>query len=252
MMLVAAIMLLAVGCLPAAQAGSCDKCMVPVAMGGCKCNSNCDCTTVTNKCDKCNVPVESGGCKCNSNCDCITTGANKCDKCNIPVTSGGCKCDSNCDCIGTQPPSGNVLYSGDNIIGTYYYDLRTTCPQDTAGYAENNGYPRCTSDTPGPFQQTIAQVGSNNIIAIDNNVLSGNRARLCGKKVLVYKNGVQVRAPDGGDFFVWDGCAACIGGGKIDFSVSGARAVDPAACTLGLIPGVSFRVVDEVVKQFVP
>jgi hypothetical protein len=97
----------------------------------------------------------------------------------------------------------------------------------------------------------LAQEGSNNVVAIDMNVLAGNRARLCGKKVLVFKNGNQVAAPDGGDFFVWDGCQACIGGGKIDFSVSGARNVDAAACTLGVIPGVSYQVVDQQVRTFV-
>jgi hypothetical protein len=27
------------------------------------------------KCDKCNIPVANGGCKCDSNCDCATSGA---------------------------------------------------------------------------------------------------------------------------------------------------------------------------------
>ncbi len=96
------------------------------------------------------------------------------------------------------------------------------------------------------------QVGTDNIVAIDANVLSANRAGLCGKKVLVFKDGAPVAAPDGGDFFVWDGCAACVGGGRIDLSVSGAQQVDPAACQLGVVPGVSFQVVDEQVKPFVP
>ena len=65
------------------------------------------------------------------------------------------------------------------------------------------------------------------------------------------KSGQQVAAPDGGNFFVWDGCAACVGGGKIDFSVSGARNIDANACTLGLIPGVGFKVVDEQVQPFI-
>lgn len=84
----------------------------------------------------------------------------------------------------------------------------------------SNGYPSCTSDAAGPYQQTVAQVGCNNVVVIYNALLKANRARLCGKKVLVYKNGKQVSTPDGDDFFVWDGCAACAGGVKIDFSVS--------------------------------
>lgn len=145
---------------------------------------------------------------------------------------------------------GAVLYSG-TAGGTYYYDLKTTCPQDRP-YAENNGFPACTSNNPA-FWQTLAQLGSNNVIAIDNNVLQSNRARYCGKLVRVYRpDGSQVSAPDGGNFFVWDGCAACIGGGRIDFSVSGARNVNANACNLGVIPGVRFEVVDQVVKTFVP
>lgn len=52
-------------------------------------------------CDKCNIPVASGGCKCDNNCNCIST-AGVCDKCNIPVASGGCKCDNNCNCLATS------------------------------------------------------------------------------------------------------------------------------------------------------
>jgi hypothetical protein len=151
----------------------------------------------------------------------------------------------------TPPPSGPSLYSG-TASGTYYYDLRSPCPQDPNGYPENNGYPTCTSFTAGANQQTLAQLGTNNVVAIDANLLSGNRAKYCGKKVIVTYNGQQVAAPDGGDFFVWDGCAACVGGGKIDFSVSGARNINSNACTLGVIPGVTFNVVDTQVKTFVP
>jgi hypothetical protein len=169
------------------------------------------------------------------------------------------RCDTHCVCPATGTATGStpsttpagVLYSGSNAGATYYYDLRTRCPQDASGYAENNGYPACTSWAPGPNQRTLAQEGSNNVVAIDMNHLAANRASLCGKKVLVYKNGVQVAAPDGGDFFVWDGCQACIGGGKIDFSVSGARKVDAGACTVGVIPGVTYQVVNQQVRQFV-
>lgn len=143
------------------------------------------------------------------------------------------------------------LYSG-TASGTYYYDIRTPCPQDASGYPETNGYSTCTSFDLSKVQ-TLAQTGSNNVVAIDRTLLQGaGRAIYCGKKVLVYKNGEQVAAPDGGDFFVWDGCQACEGGGRIDFSVSGAKEIDADACNVGVIPGVTFRVVDEQVKPFVP
>ncbi|EFJ41579.1 chitinase, lysozyme [Volvox carteri f. nagariensis] len=159
-----------------------------------------------------------------------------------------------CGSNGPAPQGGGskVLYSGSGS-GTYYYDLRTTCPQNPGGFPENNGYPYCASyDPSAPTYKTLAQLGSNNVIAIDRNVLSANRAGLCGKKILVFKDGVPVTAPDGGSFFVWDGCEACVGGGRIDFSLSGLQRAASDACSLGVVPGISWQVVDEVVQQFVP
>nr|AAC13727.1 chitinase [Volvox carteri f. nagariensis] len=159
-----------------------------------------------------------------------------------------------CGSNGPAPQGGGskVLYSGSGS-GTYYYDLRTTCPQNPGGFPENNGYPYCASYNPSaPTYKTLAQLNTNNVIAIDRNVLSANRARLCGKKVLVFKNGVPVTAPNGGSFFVWDGCEACVGGGRIDFSLSGLQRAASNACSLGVVPGISWQVVDEVVQQFVP
>lgn len=145
----------------------------------------------------------------------------------------------------------SVLYSGSSS-GTFYYDLRKTCP-GIPYFPENNGYPYCASYNPsGATYKTLAQLGTNNVIAIDINVLSANRARLCGKKVLVYKDGKPVSAPDGGSFFVWDGCEACIGGGRLDFSLSGLQNAASNACNLGVVPGISWKVVDEVVTPFIP
>lgn len=84
--------------------------------------------------------------------------------------------------------------------------MRTSCPQDPNGYPENDGVPTCASFAPGPNQQTLRQVGSNNVIAIDNQLLATQegRAKYCGKKVVVTRaDGSVVQAPDGGDFFVW-------------------------------------------------
>ncbi len=78
--------------------------------------------------------------------------------------------------------------------------------------------------------------------------------RWCGKQVIVYHNGQRISAPDGGDFFVWDGCQACAASGmqKIDFSAPGIQRVDPNGCNLGVVPNVSYKITDKQVKQFVP
>ncbi len=112
----------------AGQVNKCAKCNIPVASGGCKCNTNCDCITTTTPtttpttaptrtpaptttpvigggggCDRrCYAPVEQGGCICDSSCSCVTGSApvvDKCAKCRTPGYMGGCVCNSDCDCI---------------------------------------------------------------------------------------------------------------------------------------------------------
>lgn len=172
--------------------------------------------------------------------------------CGLTASHCGTGCQSAWGKCGGGDNGGADLYSGSNIYGTFYYDIRGAVCPGIITFPENDGYPSCASFAPGPNQLTLRQLNSNNVIAIDNNLLGSNRAKYCGKKVIVTYNGQQITAPDGGDFFVWDGCAACIGGTIIDFSLSGLQRVTANACTVGKVPGVSFRVVDVVVRQFVP
>jgi hypothetical protein len=66
----------------------------------------------------------------------------------------------------------------------------------------------------------------------------------------VYKNGVEV---SGGPFFVFDGCQACVGGSRIDFSLTALDAIDNGnACRDGVVPGISWSVVDQQIIPFVP
>jgi hypothetical protein len=83
---------------------------------------------------------------------------------------------------------------------TYYYDITGRTCNGEAPYAENNGYPTCTSYNPA-FYKTLQQYGSNNIVAIDSNLLSapGGRAKYCGKEIIVYKNGQRIA---GGPYYV--------------------------------------------------
>jgi hypothetical protein len=61
----------------------------------------------------------------------------------------------------SPPPPPPRLYSSSGL-GTYYFDVRTTCPQDTK-YPETDGYPACASWDQGPNQQTLRQINSNNM-----------------------------------------------------------------------------------------
>ncbi|KAJ3200973.1 hypothetical protein HDU82_008466, partial [Entophlyctis luteolus] len=82
---------------------------------------------------------------------------------------------------------------------------------------------------------------NNNIVALALDEMTGNKAELCGKRVIVYYNGVEIDAT----FVVWDSCLACTGGGRLDFSMSALSVINPNACALGIVPGISWKVVDE-------
>ncbi|KAJ3063028.1 hypothetical protein HDU98_001107 [Podochytrium sp. JEL0797] len=146
---------------------------------------------------------------------------------------------------GPQPPtsSANILISGSGS-GTYYYDIyNQVCPGFTH-YAENQGITACE---PSVGYQTLAQRNNNNIVAIAVDQLSANKAGLCGKRVVVKYNGEEVE----GNFVVWDACVACTGGVKIDFSLGALQKIEPNACHMGVVPGMSWEVTDEQVIPYV-
>ncbi|KAJ3211093.1 phosphomevalonate kinase [Entophlyctis luteolus] len=138
--------------------------------------------------------------------------------------------------------SENVLISGSGD-GTYYYDYTgKTCPNQ-AEYPENNGYTSCE---PSSGYKTLASRTNNNIVALALDQVTNHKAELCGKRVIVYHNGVEVNAT----FVVWDSCLACTGGVRLDFSLSALSAIDADACTLGVVPGISWKVVDEQIIEY--
>lgn len=152
--------------------------------------------------------------------------------------------------------SGSVIASG-TVYGTYYYDQRITCPQDPNGYSESTAITSCESYAPGPNQLHMNQRATNNIIAIGqlaNHPSPATRTQFCGKQVLITYKGQRVAAPDGGDWFIWDGCLDCannVDGGRIDFSVSGLRQMDSSACSNGKVAGVSYQITTKQVLAFV-
>ncbi|KAJ3064724.1 hypothetical protein HDU98_011891 [Podochytrium sp. JEL0797] len=135
--------------------------------------------------------------------------------------------------------SANVLLSGSGS-GTYYYDIHNqVCPGFTH-YAENQGITACE---PSTGYQTLSQRNNNHIVALAVDQISANKAGLCGKRVVVKYNGQEVE----GNFVVWDSCVACTGGVKIDFSLGALEKIEPMACHMGVVPGMSWEVTDEQV-----
>jgi len=153
---------------------------------------------------------------------------------------------------GSPATPSNVLFRTSGF-GTFYYDVKDSF---CGSFPENNGFPKCTSNTPGAAQQTMQQINTDNIVAIGQlfGADEAGRAEWCGKKVVVADaDGNPVSAPDGGDFFVWDGCQRCAqdNNNVLDFSFSGLKNVNPDACTQGKVP-LSFTILNTQVMQFVP
>ena len=164
----------------------------------------------------------------------------------LPFKYGWCgTSDAHC---GSPPPTSGSTYTGAGS-GTFYYDVtKRSCFGPP--YAENKGYPTCTSHDP-KYWKTLEAYGSNRIVAIDNRLLSTEegRKKYCGKQIRVYKNGVEV---SGGPFVVFDGCEACASKSLIDFSLSALDAIDNGqACNDGVVPGISWSVTNTQVIPFV-
>lgn len=173
----------------------------------------------------------------------------------VGIACANGSCNSNMGTVVTSgvpyPQKTSSLYSGSGS-GTFNYDItNATCNGTASPYATSQGYPKCTSVVPSLYQ-TLQQYGTNNIVAIDNNELATaeGRANLCGKQIQIYRNGVKVT---GGPFVVFDGCLACVGGGRISLSLTALNAIDNYnACRDGVVSGLSWNVINDQIIPFVP
>ena len=161
----------------------------------------------------------------------------------LKCTPGGCSGGGG---TGGGGSGGASLYSGSGS-GTYYYDVAgATC--NGVGFPETSGYPYCTSFDSSKYKR-LNEYGTNKIVAIDRKVLAANRATMCGKQIQVFKNGVEVPGP----FVVFDGCEACEGGGRIDFSLTALNQIDNGnACQSGVVPGITWKVTNTQIIPFIP
>lgn len=93
-------------------------------------------------------------------------------------------------------------------FGTLYYDINGggTCgpANGWSSFPETQGYAMCE---PWTNPKTLAQRGTNRIVALPVSMMTGNLDKYCGKEVSATYNG---RTIDG--LIAWDGCAACDNG----------------------------------------
>jgi len=123
--------------------------------------------------------------------------------------------------------------------GTLYYDLNGggTCgpANGWTHFAETNGYGMCE---PNAGYKTLAQRGSNRVVAMPSNMLSGRQSEYCGKEVVVTFGGKTVD-----NLILWDGCAACNSNNGLDFSSTVfAEIFGEDNCNKGRIDGMSWEI----------
>lgn len=134
----------------------------------------------------------------------------------------------------------SVLFSGGGL-GTLYYDMNGggTCGPINGwySYAETGGYAMCE---PNSGYKTLAERGSNRVVAIPSNMLQGNQAKYCGKEISVTYNGNTVN-----NLILWDGCAACNSNGGLDFSSTVfAEVFGENNCGAGKLGGMTWEILD--------
>jgi len=153
----------------------------------------------------------------------------------------------------------DVLLQAENVMGTVYYDLTNELCGDNdpfvTDWAEssgiNNGVPKC-EQWAGTNAQSLAQIGTNRIVALDANMVSGNLDLYCGKQVTVFdENGDEFEFSEG-PFVIWDACVACIGNGRIDMSAKAFTEIKNGTCSGNNPTGLSFQINNQNIWQPIP
>jgi hypothetical protein len=148
----------------------------------------------------------------------------------------------------------STIQAADILTGagdaTFYYDINGggTCGPVNGinSFPETGGYCMCEGTNPNPH--ILSDYGTDNIVAMPNQLLGGNLAQYCGKKVIPSINGV---AMDLG-LFIWDGCEACNANDGLDFSSTVFGELFGAdRCAEGRISGeLTWVITDEQVIPF--
>ncbi|ORX38081.1 hypothetical protein BD324DRAFT_421166 [Kockovaella imperatae] len=149
-----------------------------------------------------------------------------------------------------------VLFEKQGTSATVYYDLTNSfCTSEdsiTGGgqwaLGPNNQPTKCA---PNAGYRSPAQIGSNSIVAFNQDLVWANRAKWCGKQVQIFDaSGKEIHGPDG-PFYIWDSCENCAKDDHIDLSAEAWSALG-GECTVNNPSGISYKVLDTNIKQWRP
>ncbi|CRG92936.1 hypothetical protein PISL3812_10024 [Talaromyces islandicus] len=151
------------------------------------------------------------------------------------------------------PSADSSIVSGEGF-GTYYYDIEQVDACGTSFEYHNQGGVMCSPQT----LQTLDQLHTNYIVAMNNSQLGYDLSQYCGKKVIVTVNGKQSDIP----LFIGDGCQRCGTGSSASdvWNAQGAPGLDFSYSVLDELTGgsacssghaaISWEILDETVHDF--
>ncbi|KAK6909909.1 hypothetical protein L486_00439 [Kwoniella mangroviensis CBS 10435] len=139
------------------------------------------------------------------------------------------------------------IFSQSDVKLTFYYDIgdKGGCGKAAgdpvpAGWADSSGINAGTTYCEQQRGMSLNQIGTNRIVAFDQDKVWADPAQWCGREVKVYgPDGIELIMPDG-PFYIWDSCQNCAGGGKI-LDVSGEAFVKSKGGTCGGNNPTGFR-----------
>ncbi|KAK8864723.1 hypothetical protein IAR55_001979 [Kwoniella newhampshirensis] len=157
--------------------------------------------------------------------------------------------------------AGSAIFTKQDATMTFYYDIseassgHEACgatPSDpvTAGWATasgiNAGVPFCERVR----GYSLDKIGTDNIVAFDATAVQADPEKWCGREVQIYKADGSKFENSGGPLYIWDGCAACAGGGaKLDLSAPTFVEIKGGTCSGTNPTGLSYEVLDNYIVE---
>ncbi|WWD16962.1 hypothetical protein CI109_101394 [Kwoniella shandongensis] len=142
---------------------------------------------------------------------------------------------------------------------TFYYDVEETSSGQeacgsTAGDPVQAGWATSSGINTGiPYCEKVRgyslnQIGTGRIVAFDATAIAEDPEKWCGREVQIYKADGSKFEYSAGPLYIWDGCAACAGGGAIlDLSAPTFVEVNGGTCGGTNPSGLTYEVLDNYI-----
>ncbi|WVF71102.1 hypothetical protein IAT40_005899 [Kwoniella sp. CBS 6097] len=134
-------------------------------------------------------------------------------------------------CLASVAPS--VMATDASVYIDFTGDCGNT-PQDVAGAGVGPGWsdnlhgqpPKCD----GQRGWNYTQLATNQIVAVDLSLFSGDFSDICGKEIIITKQDGSIFKFSEGPLYAWEGCGNCNGGDRVDLAAKPFVELNGGAC----------------------